>query len=270
MMLALAALVALPLAALPDQKDVVEAAAKKILDADSYSFKGETSVDSAFGNLPAQIPAFEGKFQKEVGLLVSVGDRGEFFRKGDKVYVKQAQGEWTELEKAQFPGAGGPGGGQNRQRGALMGRMFLRNIKAPHEELKDLAKGFKDIKKDDKGEKIGEKECAVYGGDLTEEAVKASPIGRMIQQFAAFGGGGQGAELSGKGRVWVDPEGVLLKAEFVTKISLEFNGNPIEVTMTRSSEFSALGKTKVELPEGLKKRLEAPPPVKTEEKKDNN
>jgi hypothetical protein len=269
MMLLLAALAAWPVTALPDQKEVVEAAAKKIAEADSYTFRGETSVESAFGNLPAQIPAFEGKFQKEVGLLVSVGDRGEFFRKGDKIYVKQAQGDWTELEKAQFPGAGGQGGGQNRQRGALMGRMMLRNIKAPHEEVKDLAKGFKEIKKDEKGEKIGEKECTVYFGDLTEEAVKASPIGRMIGQFAAFGGGGQGAELSGKGRAWIDASGALLKVEFVTKISLDFNGNPIEVTMTRSSEFSALGKTTVEIPEGLKKRLEAPPPTKSEDKKDN-
>lgn len=267
MTLALIALLSLPAFAVADDKDAIDAAAKKIADADSYTFKGETKVDSAFGNLPAQIPAFEGKFQKEVGLLIKVGERGDFFRKGDKNFVKQPEGDWTELDKAQIGGAAGGQGGQNRQRGALMGRMMIKNMKAPHDEIKDLAKGFKEIKKDEKGEKVGEKYCALFAGDLTEEAVKASPVGRMIQQFAAFGGGGQGAELSGKGKVWVDADGALLKYELLTKISIEFQGNPIEITMTRSSEFSAVGKTKVEIPEALQKKLDAPP-VKSEDKKD--
>src|SRR5258706_16120302 len=111
----------------------------------------------------------DGKYLKDVGLHVTVGERGEFFRRGDKNFVKTAQGDWSELEKAQLPG----GGGQNRARGALMGRMMIKNLKAPHEELKDLAKGFKELKKEEKTDKAGDKDCAVYGGGPRAEGNKA-------------------------------------------------------------------------------------------------
>jgi hypothetical protein len=236
-----------------DDKDAVNAAAAKAAEAGSYTFKGETKFESAFGNLPQQIPSMDGKFQKDVGLLITVGERGEFFRRGEKNFVKTGQGDWTELDKAQV---GGQGGGQNRQRGALMGRMMIKNLKAPHEEVKDLAKGFKEIKKEEKSDKIGEKECAVYGGDLSEEGIKASPLGKMIGQFGALAGGAQNAEMSGKGRIWIDTDGAILKYELNTKVSIDFQGNQVEFTMGRTTEFSAVGKTKVEIPDAVQKLLE--------------
>lgn len=250
-----------------DDKDTVSAAAAKAADVTSYTFKGDTKVDAPFagGGLGQQIPAMEGKFQKDVGLHITVGDRGEFFRKGEKNFVKTGQTDWAELDKAQLGGAGG--GGQNRQRGALMGRMVMKNLKAPHEEIKDLAKGFKELKKEEKADKVGEKECAVYGGDLSEEGVKASPLGKMIAQFGALGGGAQNAEMSGKGRVWVDSDGVLVRYELTNKVSIDFQGNTIEFSMARSTEFSAVGKTKVEVPEAVQKLLEKPA-EKTEDKKE--
>ena len=247
------------LAARPDDKETVASAAAKAADAGSYTFKGEIKLESAFGNLPQQIPSMDGKYQKDVGLLISVGERGEFFRRGDKNFVKTGQGEWTELEKAQLGGAGGgAGGGQNRQRGALMGRMMIKNLKAPHEEVKDIAKGFKELKKEEKSDKVGEKDCAVYGGDLSEEGVKSSPLGKMIGQLGALGGGAQNAEMSGKGRLWIDPDGAIVKFELTTKVAVDFQGNQIEFTMARSTEISAVGKTKVEVPDGVRKLLEKP------------
>lgn len=250
-----------------DDKDAVSAAANKLAEASSYTFKGETKVESAFGGAGGQqIPAFEGKYDKEAGAHVTVGERGEYFRKGDKVFVKNAQQDWTELDKAQFGGAGGQGG-QNRQRGALAGRMMLKNMKAPHEEAKELPKNFKELKREEKSDKVGEKDCTVYGGELTEEGIKASPLGKMIGGFGALGGGAANAEMTGKGRVWIDADGNLVKFEFTTRVAVEFQGNPIEFSMIRSNEISAVGKTKVEVPEGVKKLLEKPA-EKSEDKKE--
>ncbi len=250
-----------------DDKDAVTSAANKLADASSYTFKGETKVESAFGGAGGQqIPAFEGKYEKEAGAHVTMGDRGEYFRKGEKVFVKNAQQDWSELDKAQLGGAGGQGG-QNRQRGAMAGRLMLKNMKAPHEEVKDLPKGFKEIKKEEKPDKVGEKDCAVYGGDLSEEGIKASPLGRMIGQLGALGGGAANLEMSGKGRIWIDSDGNLVKFELSSRVAVEFQGNPIEFSMIRSSEISGVGKTKVEVPEGVKKLLEKPA-EKSEDKKE--
>ena len=264
--IAILALLCSGVAARVDDKDAVTAAANKIADASSYAFKGETKVDSPLGGGvgAGAVPAYDGKFNKETGLHVTVGDRAEFFRKGDKNYVKMQQNDWAELDKAQLPGGQG---GQKGQRGALMGRMMLKNLKAPHEEAKEIAKGFKELKKEEKSDKVGEKDCAVYGGDLSEEGVKASPLGRMIGGLSALGGGAQNAEMSGKGRLWVDSDGNLVKYETSTRVAVEFQGNPIEFTMVRSTEITGVGKTKVEVPEGVQKLLSEKPAEKSEDKK---
>lgn len=248
-----------------DDKDAVSAAAGKIAQASSYSFKGETKVESPLGGGAGagQIPAFDGKFNKETGLHVTVGERGEFFRKGEKNYLKNPQGEWAELDKAQL---GGAQGGQNRQRGALMGRMMLKNLKAPHEEAGEIVKGFKELKKDEKSDKVGERDCAVYGGDLTDESIKASPLGRMIGQLGALGGGNANAEMSGKGRVWVDSDGNLVKYELTTRMAFDFQGNAIEFSMVRSTEITGVGKTTVAVPEAVQKLLSEKSEDKKEEK----
>jgi hypothetical protein len=250
-----------------DDKETVSAAAVKVGELASYSFKGEMKLDLPINpGGGQQIPSFEGRFQKDVGLLITLGERGELFRKGDKNFIKTGQADWTELEKAQL---GAPGGAtQNRPRGGLMvmGRMMVKNFKAPHEEVRDLAKSFKELRKEEKTEKVGEKECSVYAGDLSEEGVKASALGKMIGQFGALGGGGQNAEMSGKGRIWIGPDGGLVRYELNTKVSVEFQGNPIEFSMARSTEFSAVGKTRVEIPEAVQKLLERPAQKPEEQK----
>ena len=235
-------------------------ALEKAAALESYAFKGETEFQSQFGNAPAQVPSMDGKYQKDVGMHIK-SDRGEFFRKGERFLVKQGSGDWTDLANLQAPApAEGDKPNRNRARGTAFGKLMLRNFKAPHEELKDLAKGFKEVKKAEKPEKIGDVECTLYSSDLTEEAMKNAPLGRMLGQF-----GGAAATVTGSARVWVDGTGNVLVYEIATKAAMEIQGNQIELGLIRRSEISEAGKAKVEVPEGVQKLLGAPP-VKSEDK----
>jgi hypothetical protein len=257
-----AVLIALAAPAFADDKETLTQAVSKAAALESYAFKGETEVQSPFGNAPAQIPTMDGKYQKDAGLHIK-SDKGEIFKKGERIFVRQAAGDWQDLAQFQPPApAEGDKPNRNRGRGALFGKMMVRNFKAPHDELQELAKGFKEVKKGNKTEKIGDIECTQFSGDLSEEALKSSPLGRMLGQFGAAGN----AETKGSARVWVDASGTVVIYEVVTKISIEVQGNQIDITMTRRCELSDAGKVKVEVPEGVQKLLNEKP--KTEEKKE--
>lgn len=261
-------LLAAPCTLLPSQdpKEALAAGAKKISGLESYAFKGEIQVESAFPlGAGQEIPMVEGKYQKDAGLYMTIGTFAEIFRKGDRTFIKARQDEWQEAGKSFGSGGrGGRGGGSAFGSGGMM----LRQFRAPHEELKDFEKSFKEIKKAEKTEKVGSKNCLVYSGDMTEEGVKASPLGKMLGQLAQFGGGAANAELSGSGRAWIDEAGNLLKFEVTTKVSIEFNGNAVEFVMIRATEITGVGETKVEVPEGVQKALtEKSDDKKSEEKK---
>jgi len=256
-----AVLIALAAPAFADDKETLTQAVSKAAALESYAFKGETEVQSPFGGGPPQIPTMDGKYQKDAGLYIK-SDKGEIFKKGDRVFVKQAVGDWQDLAQFQPPApAEGEKPNRNRGRGALFGRMMAKNFKAPHDELQELAKGFKEVKKGDKTEKIGEIECTQFSGDLSAEAMKESPLGRMLGQFGAAGN----AETKGSARIWVDGSGNVVIYELVTKISIDIQGNQVDITMTRRCELSEAGKVKVEVPEAVQKLLSEKP--KTEEKK---
>jgi hypothetical protein len=91
----------------------------------------------------------------------------------------------------------------------------------------------------------------------------------MMGQFGALGGGN--AEMTGRGKAWIDPAGNLVRYEMTTRVSAEFNGNAFEITMKRTCDLSDVGKTKVEVPEAVRKLLEAkpaePPAEKSEDRK---
>ena len=245
-----------------DDKDAVDKAVAKVAAYESYAFKGETEFQSALGAGPAQVPSMDGKYQKDVGMHIK-SDRGEFFRKGDRVLVKQGQADWTDVAGLQppTPPADAPPKKRGARGGTAFAQMRLKNFKAPHDELKELARNFKEVKKAEKTEKIGDVECAVYGGDLTEEAMKGSQLGRMVGMF-----GGANAEVKGSGRVWIDGNGTLMVYEITTKATVELQGNQIDLSLTRRSEISDVGKVKVEIPEGVQKLLDNK--VKSEDKKE--
>jgi hypothetical protein len=237
-----------------DDREDLGKAARKAAEMSSYAFKLETKVDAAAGNIPAgQVPEMDGKYQKDSGLYVRVGDRAEVFRKDGKTYVKAGENDWQDAEAARAAG-------QGQGRRALMGRM-LRGMKTPHEEVAGLEKSFKDVKKVEAPDKVGEAECAVYAGDLSDEALKDSPIGKMLGQFAAQ------VEVTGKGKAWVDKGGNVVRYQISTKISGDFQGNSFDVTMLRTIDFSGVGETKVEVPEAVKKLASTPSVDKKEEPK---
>ena len=103
--------------------------------------------------------------------------------------------------------------------------------------------------------------AGAYSGDLTEEAMKGSPLGRMLGMF-----GGANAEVKGSGRIFIDPSGSVMVYEITTKAAVELQGNQIDFSLTRRAELSELGKVKVEIPEGVQKLLGEKP--KTEDKKE--
>ena len=251
--------------AFADDKESLQQAVSRVVELDSYSFKGETEFQNQFGIAPGnQIPTLDGKYQKDVGLYIK-SDRGEVFRKGDRVLVKQGSADWQDLAQFQPPAPPPAADGQKpRFRGnPMMVKMLLRNLKAPHEELRELVRGLKAVKKSEKTEKIGDVDCYEYSGDLSEDALKGTPMGRLAQL------GGANASLSASARVWVDTGGNVQIYEVVTRGTVTFQGNQIDLTLTRRSEITDAGKTRIEVPEEVQKLLSAPPaPPKTEEKKD--
>src|SRR5215831_808274 len=149
----LLALIALTLTA-PDDKEALEKAVAKVAAYESYAFKGETEFQSQFGgNGAAPIPSMDGKYQKDVGMHIKT-ERGEFFRKGERVLVKQGESDWADVSqlKPPTPSADAPPKKRAPRGGFGLAQVMLRNFKAPHDELKELAKNFKEVKKQEKTE----------------------------------------------------------------------------------------------------------------------
>lgn len=235
-----------------DDKDDVAAAAKKAAEMESYSFKFTVEVEGA--PMPMDPMEFNGKYAKDSGAYVSgamMGQDFEAYKKGEKVAFKGMDGEW-QLASGRRAGGRGPMGGM----------MLGRSMKLPHEELKDGEKKLKAIKKAEAKEKVGDKECAVYEGELTEDAVKEIlPMGRMP-------GMGE-AEISGKVKMWIDGESVIRKYELTAQMSVTVQENPMEIKIVRVTEFSKIGETKVEVPDEVTKLFEQKEEPKDEPKKEN-
>lgn len=216
-----------------DDKEDLGKASKKATEMKSYTFKATIEVDGS--PMPMDPIELNGTHNNDAATHVSgsiMGQDFEAYKKGEKLVTKGQDGEWTS------------GGGGGRGMG---GGMMARAIKTPHEELKDLETKFKEIKKADAKELVGETDCTVYSGDLTDEAAKdMMPMGR--------GMGGMGnAEITGKGKVWVNPDGVIVKYQFDIALSLDFQGNALEITVLRTTELSKIDDTKVEVPEEVQK-----------------
>jgi hypothetical protein len=213
-----------------DPKDAVTSAAKKLGDADNYSWK-QTIENAGGGGFGAG--ASEGKTEKDGYTWLSMTMRDntiEAVKKGEKGAIKN-EGSWQSLAVAS-EGERGPG--------TFMARR-LQNFKAPAVQAAELAGKVKELKQD------GD----VYSGDLTEDAAKS---------LLMFGGrgGGNGPEVSGaKGSVkfWVK-DGVLAKYETRVKGSVSFNGNDRDVDRTTTIEIKDIGSTKISVPEGAQKKLQ--------------
>jgi hypothetical protein len=116
---------------------------------------------------------------------------------------------------------------------------MARNFKAPAAQAVEVAQAAKELKKD----------SDVYSGDLTEEGAK------NLMRFRRGGNDGPTInDAKGSAKFWVK-DGVLTKYEYKVTGSMNFNGNDIDVDRTSTVEIKDVGSTKVEVPEGAKKKL---------------
>jgi hypothetical protein len=208
---------------LADDKEDLANASKKATEMTSYSFSSHIEIEG--GPVPMDFE-FNGKYSKETATHVqgeAMGRDFEVYKQGEKVAIKR-EGEWS-LES-----------------GARRGGMREMERAVPHEELKEIDKKFKEVKKSASKERVGEKECSVYEGELSEKAVKEMiPMGRGM-------GAMENAEISGSAKLWIDEEGVIRKYEMSVNMNLDFQGNQLEMKILRSTELSGIGDTIVEIP----------------------
>lgn len=211
-------------------KEDVQAAAKKLGEAASYSWT--TTTESGFGTNTQQ-----GKTQKDGPTWVSFsfGDNTwEVVRQGDKAAAKTQDG-WKSAQELEQEGGDQPGPGR------FMARM-VRNVRPPAQQAEETAGKVKDLQKSEDG----------LAGELTEEGAK---------DLLSFGGrraaGGEGPEVKGaKGSVkfWVK-DGVLTKMRYTVQGTMSFGGEDREVDRTTTIEIKDVGSTKVEIPAEAQAKL---------------
>lgn len=219
------------LLAADNPKADVKAAAKKLADAQNYSWKTTVATPDGGGGGGRFRPGpIEGKTEKGGPMVLSMSGGENTYEavvKGEKGAVKTDSG-WKSL--AELADEEGP---------VRFMSFRLRNFKSPADQAEELADKTKDLKLAD----------GVYSGDLTEAGAK--------ELMSFRGRQGNGPEVSGaKGtaKFWVK-DGTLTKYEFNVQGTVSFNGNDREVNRTTTVEIKDVGATKVAVPEEASKKL---------------
>lgn len=246
-----AAVLSQGLAVYADDKEDLKKAADKTGKVANYAFKTTTDIEGFEGQTFSL--EFDGKHDKDAGSLVSgslPGGAGDIVvvRKGDKVVAQRDGGDWQSPDDFDDGGTG-----------AYVAE-FLKTFRFPHEEVKGAEKFFKEIKKT-ADEKVGDAGATKYSGDLTDDGLTGlNPLGPMLKNL------GLEPEIAGKGALFVDENGVIVKIEVKITAKIDLNGNEVEVTLSRTSTLNGVGGTKVELPREALEKLEKQ--GKKEEKKE--
>jgi hypothetical protein len=220
-------------------QDDLKAAAQKLSDAASYSWK--STVEAAGGNNRGGGPS-EGKTEKDGYTMVTMTrgeNKVEILRKGDKVAIKTADGGWKTPAELAADNAGGGGANPGRFAGRAGQNM-------PAKTAEDLAADVKDLTASGDG----------FAGPLSEDGAKK----------ALTGGGRRGGananaaapEISGaKGDVkFMVKDGILTGYELHVTGKVTRNGNDVDIDRTTKVEISDVGSTKVEVPDEAKKKIE--------------
>lgn len=210
-------------------KDEIIAAAKKLGDAASYSWRAITVVPEGSRFRPGPT---EGKIEKDgfTYLSVTMGDNiTHAAMKGDKAAISNPEGGWqsvADLEKSE---------GADRFRA-----MMMRSFKAPAGQAADIAAAVKEFTKD--GDAIS--------GELTEGGAKTL----LTLRPRAGGDAPTVSGAKGSAKFWLK-DGSLSKYESKVSGKISFNGNERDVDRTTTVEITDVGTTKVEVPEEAKKKL---------------
>ena len=212
------------------QNEELAEAAKKSAALESYSFKAETKA----GKGKNQPGAAEGHVQKDQPMAFKIGS-SEGFKKAASIVYKEGE-EWKRLEKPQK--------GEKKQQPAAAG---ISAVKLPHEELEAFEKNFEKV------EKAAEKDnnCTLWTGTLTATAA------HTLVSTGAKNEGKSNSTYTGTAKVWVNDQGVIVKYQIVSHMKGETKKGPVEMDITKTVEISEVGTTKVEVPEGAKKLLDA-------------
>lgn len=228
--------------AMASAQDDVKAAAQKLADASSYSWK--TNVKTPDGNARGGGPS-EGKVEKD-GYMVVTMTRGDnqivIVKKGDKAAVKTPDGWKTPAEMAADNNGGQPGPGR------FMGRM-VQGMQPPAKTAEELAAGTKELTPAAAGDG--------WSGDLTEEGAKQA-LAFGPRRGAAAGANANGPQISnakGDVKFWTK-DGVLAGYEVHVTATIDFNGNTRDIDRTTTVQVADLGSAKPEVPDEAKKKLE--------------
>jgi hypothetical protein len=250
--------------AMADAKDDVTAAAAKLGDSANYSWKSasESAGGGGGGGGRGGGGPVSGKTEKGgfTVLTVTFGqNERQIVIKGDKVAMQNQQDEWqssAEMAAAAAAQQADPNaqpGGRRRGRGN-MGAQYT-NYKLPAETAADLASKAKSLSSAD----------GAITGELTEDAAKAAMTfggGGRGRRGANGGnaapGGGNGPQIA-NAKVTVKfyvKDGVLSKYEEHMTGTMSRGGNDVDIDRTTTVEISDVGSTKVEVPDGAKKKFE--------------
>lgn len=231
-----------------DDKDDLAAAGKKSTELKSFAFKGETKMElpAMMGAMGEQEPTqFSGKHESGVGSYLKT-DTHEFFMVG-KNTVTRPLAEWKKVEEdGDDPMA--------MQKNVMKMFSGSRAVQPPSNDLSDLGKKLAKAKKKDKTEKVGDAECTIYEGELTEDAAEeivkdSMPMGKMMKM------GGGDVTHTGTLKAWVDGDGRIVKYEVSGKMTASIQGMELEMGTTKTVTLSGIDKTKVEIPEEAQKAL---------------
>lgn len=206
----------------PDADGALAEAVRATAGLRGYGFKVEEDASGGAG------AAVEGKYEK--GQPVSFRADGiEFFREGEALAYKDG-GQWlrsktgTLSDPLRVLGAGAK----------------VRGARLPHEELAELAKGLKGVKKAE-AEPEG---TAVFTGTLDEEAArKLVPV--SLRSVAR----------GGQAKVWVGSDGQVHKYSLTLRVQGKVGDADIDGRVTRTVTLGDRGTARVEVPEEVKKAL---------------
>ena len=171
----------------------------------------------------------EGKYDKGQPAYYTA-DKIEFYKKGNVLVYKDA-GKWQRSKT-------GIESDPLRVLGAVA---KVRGAALPHDELPQLVKALKGVKK----ATVGADGTKVYIGTLDEEgAKKLAP--ESLRSVAR----------DGQARLWVGADGLVQKYSLAIKVQGTLGNLEIDGQVLHSVTLSDRGKTRFEVPEEAKKALQ--------------
>ncbi len=229
-----------------DLKTSVSAAAKRLADQPSYSWKTTVEAEGT-GPFRSGGPT-SGQTEKSgytrVAMPAADGTL-EFVTKGGKTAVLIEE-NWQTMDQAAAQGGGQP---------AAFTPSVVTNFKMPPAQVEEYLAKALDFQSD------GERVTATLSEDVVRELLVGGAPGfggRRGGRGARGGGPGGGALRNPKGSVtcWIQ-DGVLTKFAVVLRGTGEVRGNPIQLGRTLTTTITGIGSTKVEVAEDAKQIVTA-------------